>query len=999
MAIRIPIITAFNNGDLKKAQREIEQFANKATAQLKMLGVGAAVATGFAIKTFADFDDKMTQSLAIMGDVSEDLRKEMENTAREVAKSTTFSADQAAESYFFLASAGLDAAASIKALPQVSQFAQAGMFDMARATDLLTDAQSALGLTVRDDAVANLNNMARISDVLVKANTLANASVEQFSTALTTKAGPAMRAVGMDVEEGVAVLAAFADQGVKAELAGTNFSIVLRDLQTKALDNKEEFARLNVSVFDASGEMRNMADIVGDLENATKGMSDEQRKATFALLGFSDKSMGALAALMGTSEAIRTYEAGLRDANGITQEIADKQLVSFTSQLKLLWSQIQDVAIEVGAQLVPALTDMVKYLNTDEGRAKMEQLATSLAKVATQAATVVIFLGQNADKLDDILIAIGAVKIGWGILIATVAIYNAATLGAVAVTNALKGAIASTGVGLLIIGLGALVSGFISADENAGVAAEGADDYRAELQRLESQALNTTGALNGMTAGGFIPASPTADSRTRPLNPKPGEVYTFYNYDRVTGQAVWWRQTWTGTEWTKAEKMTYTPPSTGGVGTGKSAAEILRENRQKLIEEIASYNSELTRVTRIGAATLSSHEKAVVTTFEKVRETLNTAISEEVVNATAGRALSRLTDITEAALRKIAVLRADLAAQYEELVEKLNSAKALRESTRDQITALADLNKLSQSTVETVDATGKAIEQTAYSSATLIANLRGVIEGVRSFRDNMEILRNLGLDPRLYQQIIESGMIAGGATAKAIVEGGAESVAEINSLFAELETLGEDVGLSLSEVMYNGGERAIQGLIAGVLAVDNELATAAENIGSTFLQAFEGKISGEQINVSSFINQISAMSVEINELGDILGSGFRDAFLAAIGELDLEGLLGTKKVLESLGTVTPTETDFTVTVPGGGTVGGVISTMPEPIPAPEPVVFERFPLMTGGLRTNQPQVIMNYNITTNASDRISGAKAGESAVTAIKQYVDNNGSVISLFGG
>jgi hypothetical protein len=643
---------------------------------------------------------------------------------------------------------------------------------------------------------------------------------------------------------------------------------------------------------------------------------------------------------------------------------------------------------------------MVRYLNTDEGRLKMDQLATSLAKVATQAATVVIFLGQNADKFDDILIAIGLVKIGWGVLIATVAIYNAATLGAVAVTNALKGAIASTGVGLLIIGLGALVAGFISADDSAGVAADGADDYRIKLKELEEQARQTASGLpTSFGPGEFIPASPTRGG-TRPLNPKPGEVYTFYNYDRETGQAIWWRQTWTGTEWTKAEKMTYTPPSTGGSGTGKSAAEILRENRQKLVDEIASYNSELVKVTRIGAATLSGHEQAVVKTFEKVRETLKTAISEQVVNATAGRALTRLTDITEAALRKIAVLRADLAAQYEELVEKLNSAKALRESTRDQVTALADLNRLSQSTVETVDATGRAIEQTAYSSATLISNLRGVIEGVRSFRDNMEILRSLGLDPRLYQQIIESGMVAGGATAKAIVDGGAESVAEINNLFAELETLGEDVGLSLSEVMYNGGERAIQGLIAGVLAVDNELATTAEKIGTLFLQAFEGKISGEELNVSSFINTISGLSVELNELGDILGSGFRDAFLLAIGELDLEGLLGTKKVLEALGTVAPTNTPFTVTLPDGGSAGGVISTMPEPLPAPAPVVFERFPLMQPGMGSfNQPQVTMNYNITTNASDRISGAKAGEAAVTAIKQYVDNNGSVISLFGG
>jgi len=92
------------------------------------------------------------------------------------------------------------------------------MFDMARATDLLTDAQSALGLTIRDDAIANMEEMVRVSDVLVRANTLANASVEQFSVALTTKSGAALRALNKDMEEGVAVLAAFADQGIKGEV-------------------------------------------------------------------------------------------------------------------------------------------------------------------------------------------------------------------------------------------------------------------------------------------------------------------------------------------------------------------------------------------------------------------------------------------------------------------------------------------------------------------------------------------------------------------------------------------------------------------------------------------------------------------------------------------------------------------------------------------------------------------------------------------------------------
>jgi TP901 family phage tail tape measure protein len=328
---------------------------------------GAAVAsfTRSGVKNFLSFDDAMTSSLAIMGDISGPMRQKMESAARGIAKETRFSADQVAEGYFFLASAGLDAAQSMAALPQVAAFATAGNFDLARATDLATDAQSALGLT-SDDAATNLDNLTRVTDVFVRANTLANTSVEQISEAMTNKAGAAMRSVGMDIEEGAAVLAAFADQGVKGAEAGTQFAIVLRDLQTKALGNKEEFAKLGVSVFDADGEMRNMADIVGDLEGLLAGMSDEQKKATLAQLGFSDKSMGALQTLLGTSDAIRGYEEELRSASGVTEEVADKQLQSFQAQWDLAKSKITDVGISLGSFLVPKLAQAADWVSRNK---------------------------------------------------------------------------------------------------------------------------------------------------------------------------------------------------------------------------------------------------------------------------------------------------------------------------------------------------------------------------------------------------------------------------------------------------------------------------------------------------------------------------------------------------------------------------------------------------------------------------------------------------------
>lgn len=379
MAVVVPVISTFDARGIDRAIRDFKKLkgsgeragfalgtmdaaAQKVAKSLMKVGGVAVVAGGFAAKAFIDFDASMNKSLAIMGDVSESMRTRMADGAREMAKQTTFSAQEAAESYFFLASAGLDAEQSLLALPRVAKFAQAGMFDMALATDLLTDAQSALGLTIRDDAVKNMENMTRVSDVLVKANTLANATVEQFSKSLTNKAGAALRATNKDVEEGVAVLAAFADQGIKGEEAGTQFAIVMRDLQTRALKNADAFKKANVQVFDQNGKMNNLGTIVQQLEKRLGSMSVAQKRAELATLGFSDKSVSAITALLGTSDAIINYEKQLRNAAGTTDEISAKQLESLKSQLNLTKSAFLDLAIAAGERMAPVLGNVTKVL-------------------------------------------------------------------------------------------------------------------------------------------------------------------------------------------------------------------------------------------------------------------------------------------------------------------------------------------------------------------------------------------------------------------------------------------------------------------------------------------------------------------------------------------------------------------------------------------------------------------------------------------------------------
>jgi len=356
--IRIPITFTSDKKGIKNIEQALGDFG--AAAGKIIAGVGLAVAglAVISVKAFAEFDAAMVKSTAIMGDVSDAMRNDMSAAAREVAKTTTFSAAQAAEAFFFLASAGLDAEQSIAALPKVAEFAQAGMFDMATATDLLTDAQSALGLS-SDDAAENLENLANLSDILVKANTLANASVQQFSEALTNKAAASMRNLGIATEEGVAVLAVFADQGIKGSEAGTTFNATIRGMTQGVERNSAAFKEMGIEVFDAEGNFNSVAKIIGGMEVAFDGLSTEQQRAKLSQLGYTEETLNGTLALLGNSAAIREYEASLISSGGTAEQVAANQLTSFTAQLDLMKSKFADIGIEIGSRLAPSLSAFV----------------------------------------------------------------------------------------------------------------------------------------------------------------------------------------------------------------------------------------------------------------------------------------------------------------------------------------------------------------------------------------------------------------------------------------------------------------------------------------------------------------------------------------------------------------------------------------------------------------------------------------------------------------
>lgn len=391
-----------------------------------------------SVRAFAAFDQAMTESMAIMGDLSEQTQMRMENVAKAISAVSITAPKELAESFFFLASAGLTAEQSINALAVVEKFAVAGAFDMATATDLLTDAQTALGVAFKDPT-KNMEAMVRLSDVLVKANTLANASVRQFSEALTNRAAASLKIVNKDVEEGVAVLAAFADQGLKGASAGQALAIVMRDLQSKAIENSQAFEKAKVSVFDSSGAMANLGDIVADLEKRLEGQNDEMKKTILLNLGFADRSVIFIQTLIGQSAAIKEYEKELRKAGGTTKDVADKQLQSFSNQMKIVKNNVNLAAIEIGGILAPAVSAVGLLVK-----------GASLAFRGLNGAIKVVIVAAGAliAVIGPLIFLVGKLIVVWGFMISSafksVLAFSVATIATKAYTIATVAATIAT---------------------------------------------------------------------------------------------------------------------------------------------------------------------------------------------------------------------------------------------------------------------------------------------------------------------------------------------------------------------------------------------------------------------------------------------------------------------------------------------------------------------------------------------------------------------------
>lgn len=362
---KIGLDTSGYDSGLAKAKDKFSAFGSGVTAGAKSIAtatlnaakkageLGAALLKS-SVSAGANFDASMAQVASTMGKTVDEIQ-DLREFAQKMGAETVFSASQAAEALNYMALAGYDASKSMEMLPAVLDLAASGGIDLARASDMVTDAQSALGLSTEETFV--------MIDQLAKAASTTNTSVEQLGDAILT-VGANAKTVKGGTQEITQVLGLLADASIKGSEGGTHLRNILLQMTPKTDAAAAAWERLGVNAYDAEGNMRSLSSIFQELSVAMQGMSDQERTDTISAM-FNITDLAAVNTLLDTSaERWNAVDEAIANASDSAKAMANTQLDNLQGDITLFKSAWEGLQIAISDKVTPALRKFVQFGST-----------------------------------------------------------------------------------------------------------------------------------------------------------------------------------------------------------------------------------------------------------------------------------------------------------------------------------------------------------------------------------------------------------------------------------------------------------------------------------------------------------------------------------------------------------------------------------------------------------------------------------------------------------
>lgn len=424
---------------LKKVGGGMESAGKKILGMTApLIGVGVA-----SLKVSTDFEAGMSNVQALSQATGKDF-DDLKEKAKEMGSKTSMSATEASDGMANLALAGWDTTQIIGGIEPVLRLAEAGTIDLARASSLTTDSMSAMGLEVDD--------LAGYLDLVAQTARSSNTDIDQMMEAYLGVGG-VLRGLKAPLDDSAVSLGMLANAGIKGSEAGKGLSSILTNLTAPTGRAKKALDELGFTAFDAGGEFKGLDNVLFELKDMTKDMTDENKNMYLSMIGGKEHIKTLNALMNGLDDSYVDLKNDIGQADGALNEMAETMQDNTKGDIVKLKSQLKGVGIQIGEVLIPYVRDGVKVVSN---------LVDKFAELDPKTQEMIVKASGLAIGLGGVLLVGGKLVSGAGALaggLSTVAGWLGTTSAAatgMGTAAATAGGVAGTGA--LTVGLGGVIA-------------------------------------------------------------------------------------------------------------------------------------------------------------------------------------------------------------------------------------------------------------------------------------------------------------------------------------------------------------------------------------------------------------------------------------------------------------------------------------------------------------------------------------------------------------
>ena len=350
-----------------------------------------------ALNVGVDFEKSMSNVKAISGATAEQMQ-ELTDKAISLSESSKFTASEIADGFSYMAMAGWKTKDMLDGIDGVMNLAAASGSDLAKTSDILTDALTAMGYSASDAG--------RLADVMAAASSNANTNVELMGSTFQYVA-PVIGTLGMNMEDAAVAIGLMANAGIKGDKAGTALRSTLNRLSAPPKECAEEMEKLGLSLTDSDGKMKSLNQVIIELRSAFSNLSETEATAAAKHIAGAEAMSGLLAIVNASDKDFQKLTVAVNDSAGAAANMASTMQDNVGGKLTTLQSKIQSIMIKLFQRASESMKKGIETVTEALDKVNWDKAGDEVGKFATMATNFFAYLIKNSSTIMNVLKTMG----------------------------------------------------------------------------------------------------------------------------------------------------------------------------------------------------------------------------------------------------------------------------------------------------------------------------------------------------------------------------------------------------------------------------------------------------------------------------------------------------------------------------------------------------------------------------------------------------------------